>query len=181
MDRLFLKSFYDNFQQWQKPAIVLHDYLQPSPENVKFVSKRISAQLSENLITNIPISCGTKNAMFVGENQELNLNESIIKKFLETVSVIILNPVISNQAEEKLIEPLQILEVWRKRNPLMPFIFFPKNSLTPLARSKISFSANENRDKLEELLIIYPEEKNVLELSFRFAPSFLASCSNFYT
>jgi hypothetical protein len=180
MDRLFLKSFYDNFQRWQKPAIVFHEYIEPNPENAKFLSKRISAQLSENLITNIPISCGTKNAMFVEENQELNLNESVIEKFLETVSVVILNPVVGSQAEEKLIEPLQALKLWRKHNPVMPFIFFPENPLTPLTRSKISFGANEKRDKLEELLIIYPEEKNALELSFRFAPSFLASSSNFY-
>jgi hypothetical protein len=181
MDRLFLKSFYDNFQRWQKPAIILHEYLEPTPEKVKFLSKRISAQLSENLITNIPLSCGTKNAMFVAENQELNFNQSVIEKFLETVSAIILNPVVGSLAEEKLIEPLQVLNVWRKYNPLMPFVFFPENPLTPLTRSKISFSVNEKSDKLEELLTIYPEEKNVLELSFRLAPSFLASSNNFYT
>lgn len=181
LDRLFLRSLFDHFENWKKPTILLHDYVDPSIEKTKFIAKRISALLSENLVGNIPISGETKKCLVRIENDIL-ISEPVFETFFQKVPLLILSPIIFNLAscELQLVKAPDILESWRQKNPLLRFFFFSENPLTPLTAHKVFFENPPDLEKYQKLLSIYPEEKTALELSFRLAPSCLASPTNFY-
>ncbi|MDW8158579.1 MAG: hypothetical protein RML72_06855 [Bacteroidia bacterium] len=139
--------------------------------------------MSENLVVNITLSGETKNCLVKDENDNILINEQIFNFFFPKVSTLVLSPVIVNSRsiEPQVVKAVQILESWRATNPQLPILLFPNNPLTPLTATKVFFQkTTKDIEIYQQLLNIYPEEQNTLELCFRLAPSYLVSPTNFY-
>lgn len=143
--------------------------------DTRFVTKRISALFSENMVVNNAVS-GDQRNLLAKKGQKLSFRAELVSKAFETVQLFILNSLVSGQNQAQQVSPYEILQVIRQDLPVSETIIFPSNPKSPLIADRQEII---NGDEIDRLLRIYEEETAVLELARELAPVTLAAPPNF--
>jgi len=103
-------------------------------------------------------------------------NKALIEKLFPPIQLLILGPILKKGGEAVLVNPLGLLKSIRKAYDIEEVILFPKNPLSPMVSKVKKIQKEEDRDNL---LNIYGEEKEALDLAFHLKPAILASPANY--
>jgi hypothetical protein len=173
-DTFFMKSLAAGWKL-KGPTILLHDHFGSNPADTRFVTKRISAMLSENMIVNNAFS-GEQRGILTLSPEGLTLNEPILRKAFATVALFITNPLASEGEGIAAVSSTDVLRLLHRTFAPEQVFLFPANQKSPLASSRTSISSEAD---LHRLLVLYEEESEVLHHAFSVAPATIASPTNF--
>ena len=157
----------------KEPSLILHDHF-GSLKDTRFVTKRLSALMSEDMVVNNAFS-GDQRRILSRKESELGLRSELIREAYKTVSLFILNPIVATQSGPAAHSPLEILQLLRQTFEIPEVLLFPRNSLSPLAANREVISTP---DDVERLLRLYDEESELLEMARALAPAVLAAPKN---
>ncbi|MEZ4828213.1 MAG: hypothetical protein R3C61_18290 [Bacteroidia bacterium] len=174
-DRLFIKDLVFSYKITEK-AVLIHDTFGGTIRDTRFVTKRISALLSENMIYNNAFSAEQRNLFSYNENQSLQVDAKKIENLLEQIQLLIIGPVIQKNGEAALADPVQMVETARNHLAVSEMVVFASNSMSPLGAKNVRIETHEDKEKM---LSIYEEEAAAIHLAHRLRPARIASPANF--
>ncbi|MEM6271269.1 MAG: hypothetical protein AAF998_17660 [Bacteroidota bacterium] len=157
----------------QEPSLLLHDHF-GTMADTRFVTKRLSAIMSEDMITNNAFS-GDQRGLLRREAGQLHFRAELVKKAFATVSLFILNPIVSTPEGPQVQAPAPVLQAIREHLEVSEVVLFPRNSLSPLASARETIRGSGD---VERLLRLYDEETELLEMARKLAPVVLAAPKN---
>jgi hypothetical protein len=169
----FIKDLVWNYKQVGK-SIILHDHF-GSIGDTRFVTKRISALMSEEMITNNAIS-GDQRGIFQESESGIAVRKDFLEQALQNVSLLVMNPLGASGENTAILDPLAVALQLRSAWDLEHIHVFPRNSRSPMV---ISVKALQTMDDLEPLRAVYEEESLTLANAERLLPVILGSPSNF--
>ena len=169
----FIKDLVYNFKKVGK-SIILHDHF-GKVADTRFVTKRISALMSEEMILNNAFS-GDQRQIFTTTAGALALRMDFIHKSLETVDLVLLNALGLADGELVSLDPLRVLDALRLALDIEEVYIFPKNARSPLVAQRRLFTSV---DEIAPFRPVYEEEANALALAERLLPAVLAAPGNF--
>lgn len=170
----FIKEFVSAFREKPQKGILLHGSF-GSLVDTRFVTKRLSAVMSELMIVNNAFSGDQRNLLAL-DNGSLEFRVDLVKSLLETVDLVILNTIVSGQNGPESGNAHEIVALLRQQLPIEELILFARNSKSPMVQSKITVDPDTD---LSSLLNLYDEEQFVLETAQALAPASIASPANF--
>lgn len=173
-DRLFIKDFVHNFK-WQEPTLVLHATFGGTVKDTYFVTKRISALLSEALVHNTAFSAAQRDFFYV-EDGKMQVAKAKLEKLFSPIPLVILSPIVKKEGVETLADPLEMLTAARAAFEVGEITFFANNPLSMLASKKMRIATPED---LQHALHLYEEESTVLQRAFEFKPARVCSPVNY--
>ena len=173
-DRLFIREFVHHFKLKDK-SIVIHDQFGTTEKDTRFVTKRISALLSEAMVYNNAFN-SDKRRYFKLEGDSVGYSHELIVPLLAPIQAVLFGPVVKHENELIQIDPIKMLTAVRNTIHIEETIIFTDNPLSPLANKKLIVDAQTDLRPLEN---VYEEEKRVLALAKRLAPVRIASPTNF--
>lgn len=171
----FIKEFVAQLPEHPQRGIVLHDYFD-SVTDTRFVTKRISAVMSELMVVNNAFS-GEQRQLFRQGADGLEVRAGLITDLLQTVDLLVLNTLVAGEDGVQAGNPEAILSALRKVLPLEEVVLFADNTRSPLVREKQPITADTD---LSEWLALYEEERSALERAQRLAPVSLSSAANYH-
>ncbi len=173
-DRLFIRDFVNNFK-FQTPTLILHEPFGAKIEDSVFVTKRISALLSESMVHNHAFAASQRD-FFYYENESLTASQSKIEKLLSPIPLMILGPVVKKDGLEIPVSGKEMVYAAKKSLAIEEVILFSDNPLSPLgnARNVIGDVSDFNA-----LLSLYEEEKASLETALILSPSRICTPRNY--
>lgn len=171
----FIKDLVWNFKDVGK-AILLHDHF-GSISDTRFVTKRISALMSEEMIVNNPLSGDQRNILTEKEGQII-VNVEFLNSIFKTIDLVILNPIALQGDDSIAAKSFDVAKAIRSVYGLEEIFIFPSNPRSPLASERRVFASTSDAE-FEKLLAVYEEESQAIESAQALAPSVLASPTNF--
>ncbi|MEO0473938.1 MAG: hypothetical protein AAF206_30290 [Bacteroidota bacterium] len=174
-DRLFIRDLVNGFKGDEK-YLVLHDTFGGTVSDTRFVTKRLSALMSESMVYNNAFSGDQRN--FFSRNAEglIDMNVDLIHKLMEVVQVLLIGPIITENGEAALGDPMELVQTARTLLEADELIVFTENPMSPLATKRELIDTAEDVDRLMK---VYDEEKTSIELALSLRPARLVSPSNF--
>ncbi|MEY3442870.1 MAG: hypothetical protein RLZZ519_1151 [Bacteroidota bacterium] len=169
----FIKDLVWNFKEVGK-CIILHDHF-GSIADTRFVTKRISALMSEEMITNNAFS-GDQRSIFQQVNGSTEIRKEFLAQALETVDLLVLNALGTDGDAMSPLDPLEVAMQLRAAFDLDHIHVFPRNSRSPMVVSARSLKSIAD---LEPLRAVYEEEAPTLSIAEKLLPVVLAAPSNF--
>lgn len=167
------KSFIIDLVHHFKPpgkGILLHDRF-GSIADTRFVTKRISALLSEGMIVNQPLSGDQRNLLKQAEGG-IKFNQTLTQDLFKVMDLLVMNTILPGAATA---DPLEVIPSIRSAYPDIELILFPDNSKSALtAEAKRIYNTLD----AENLFPVFEEEKETLERASTLAPVMIASPSN---
>jgi hypothetical protein len=169
----FVKELVYQYKHVGK-SILLHDHF-GSVADTRFVTKRISAMLSEELIVNNAFSGDLRNILTLQAGQ-IHLRKEILEEAFKTVSLVILNPLGIGAEGVEAFAAGAVAKVIRDAFPISEVHVFPKNLRSPLSVERRRI---EDVAALAPLRAAYEEEALALEAAAELVPVVLASPVHF--
>ena len=169
----FIKDLVWNYKQVGK-SIILHDHF-GSVADTRFVTKRISALMSEEMITNNAIS-GDQRGIFQEGGQGVVVRKDFLEQALQNVSLLVMNALGAKEQGTTMLDPLAFALQLRSAWDLEHIHVFPRNSRSPMV---VSVRELQTAADLEPLCAVYEEESLTLANAQRLLPVILGSPSNF--
>ena len=169
----FIKDLVWNYKEVGK-SIILHDHF-GSVADTRFVTKRISALMSEEMITNNAFS-GDQRSIFAKTALELQVRKEFLEQALETVVLLVLNALGTQDASSVALDPLDVAIRLREVWGLEHIHVFPRNSRSPMV---VSARSLQSLADIEPLRAVYEEEAQTLANASKLLPVVLAAPSNF--
>lgn len=175
-DRLFVKDFVNGFSSNGK-SLLIHSPLGDSVPDTRFASKRISSLLSESMVYNNAFSADQR-GFFKIENGHIQVNVPLIKELLTPIQLLILAPIVNQEGQLKVFDPVILLLKAREVLNTDETIVFSENPLSPIGTQNITVKTGEEKSSL---IKTYEEEKNTIEIAYRLRPARIASPKTFAT
>lgn len=175
-DRLFLRDFFANYAQLQGPSVLFHDSEKQTPADVNFLSKRISAHLSESMTANSICSGAMRDLISPNEESGFAVRGDLIRQITAATPCLIVNPLVRIDEETRYVPPAKLFRAFYRAVDFEPRITFAANPLSPLVAEKRRISGQADYDQLLE---VYEEERPALDVALAMAPCDLASPQNF--
>ncbi len=169
----FIKDLVWNYKEVGK-SIILHDHF-GSVADTRFVTKRISALMSEEMITNNAFS-GDQRSIFAKTALELQVRKEFLEQALETVDLLVLNALGTQDTSSVALDPLDVAIRLREVWGLEHIHVFPRNSRSPMV---VSARSLQSLADIEPLRAVYEEEAQTLANASKLLPVVLAAPSNF--
>ena len=169
----FIKDLVWNYKQVGK-SIILHDHF-GSVADTRFVTKRISALMSEEMITNNAIS-GDQRGIFQEGGQGVVVRKDFLEQALQNVSLLVMNALGAKEQGTTMLDPLAVALQLRSAWDLEHIHVFPRNSRSPMV---VSVRELHTAADLEPFRAVYEEESLTLANAQRLLPVILGSPSNF--
>jgi hypothetical protein len=157
----------------EESSLILHDHF-GSIQDTRFVTKRLSALMSEDMVVNNAFSGDQRRILSLSKG-ELQVRKELIEEAYVTVSLFILNPIVATEDGPAAHSPVEVLQMLRREFGIDEILLFPRNSLSPIAASREVISQPED---VERLLRLYDEETELLEMARALAPTVLAAPKN---
>jgi hypothetical protein len=111
------------------------------------------------------------------ENGELKLKKASIEKLLNVVPLLVLGPVIKNEAGEPVLaDGQEMIEVARQAFQPDELLVFVDNPMSPLGSKRALIEAEAD---IEPFLKVYEEEKSAMERALKLAPARLVAPGNY--
>ena len=169
----FIKDLVYHFKDVGK-CILLHEHF-GSVADTRFVTKRISALMSEEMILNNAFS-GDQRGIFVQSANGVSLRHDFLQAALETVDLLVLNALgLADEAVQPL-DALQALAQLRTAFDVQEVHLFPKNARSHLVAQRRHILDAAEIAPLREL---YEEEADALDRALQLLPVVLAAPGNF--
>ena len=169
----FIKDLVWNYKQVGR-SIILHDHF-GSVADTRFVTKRISALMSEEMITNNAIS-GDQRGIFQEGDHGVLVRKDFLEQALQNVSLLVMNALGAKEQGTTMLDPLAVALQLRSAWDLEHVHVFPRNSRSPMV---VSVRELQTTADLEPLRAVYEEESLTLANAQRLLPVILGSPSNF--
>jgi hypothetical protein len=169
----FIKDLVYHYKDVGK-SIILHDHF-GGIADTRFVTKRISALMSEEMILNNAFS-GDQRNIFQREGDGVAVRTAFLEQVLETVDLVVLNPLGLVAGSVTALDTLQVLAALRQAFAVEEIHVFPKNVRSPLAAQRRQLSAQA---EIAQLRAVYEEEAIVLDLASQLVPVVMAAPGNF--
>lgn len=184
-DRLFVRDFFSNFAQLRTKTLLIHGGLPNEIEPTWFLTKKISAYLSENMVNNLPFSGNTRNLLQKLSNTDstahyFQLRIDLLQDLWQTTDCIVINTVVTNSQLENQVEWTNaentLIDVQEQLKPNKTLIFIPRvrSPLGGVKAVRIS-----SREDAEQNLNAFPEDASSIELAYQLRPAFLVSAKSF--
>lgn len=168
----FIKDLVFHYKGVGK-SILLHDHF-GGIADTRFVTKRISSLLSEEMVMNNSFS-GDQRGIFQAEGATLTVRKAFLEMALETVDVLVMNALGLKAGATAPLEPLAVAQALRAAFGSGEVVLFAKNSRSPLVASPCHLS---DASEPERMLKVYEEEALLLGNAARLLPVVLASPAN---
>lgn len=169
----FVKDLVWNYKHVGK-SIILHDHF-GSEGDTRFVTKRISALMSEEMITNNAFS-GDQRNIFQQDGNGIAVRKDFLDQAFTTVDLLVLNALGLQDGASVALDPLAVVQGLRAAWGLGHVHVFPRNSRSPIVASARHLTALA---ELDSLRAAYEEEALALHNAAKLLPVVLASPSNF--
>lgn len=167
-DKLFMRDLFAHLPKLSGKSLLLHYPGAVDPAVVRMVTKRIAANLSEQMLVNLAMSGDQRNLLTLSSEDKLNVRRDFIEQHLNQVDSLILNSLALNaRGETVLLPPAIVLPALRDQLPIARSWLFPENPNSPLGTKPRDLGPGED---IEELLAPYPEEEATLRLAQQLAP-----------
>lgn len=173
-DRMAIRDLIHNFPKGEK-IVLLHEAFSGTIPDTRFVTKRLSALFSEQMVYNNAFSADQRDLIYRGAHG-LNLNKDLIAELFAHIQLFILNPIISTDTGPVLADPQEIAQFLRSELAIKQLILFPANPLSPLASKHPSIQTEEDLAYWKPL---YEEEEQTLVRAFQLAPAQIVSPSTY--
>lgn len=169
----FIKDLVYNYKDVGK-SIILHDHF-GSIADTRFVTKRISALMSEEMILNNAFA-GDQRSIFQQGADGVVVRAEFLESALQTVDLLLLNPLGLADGQVVALDAVQVLAALRRVFDVDEIHVFPKNVRSPLAaeRRRLVMAA-----EVASLRDVYEEEATVLDMAVQLLPVVLAAPGNF--
>ncbi|MEM6628903.1 MAG: hypothetical protein AAF694_04490 [Bacteroidota bacterium] len=164
-DRLFIKDIVHNFPQGEK-MVLLHEAFKGSVSDTRFVTKRISAYFSEQMVYNNAFSADQRKLVEY-ENGTYRVNKNLIFSLFQHIQLFILNPIVSKEGTAWLGDPMELALALRQQLEISSTTLFPSNSLSPLANKRPVIQKDSDISYWQNL---YEEEEPTLKRALSLAP-----------
>jgi len=173
-DRLFIKDLVHNFK-FDKEVLLLHAAFNHSISDTRFVTKRISAFLSEEMIYNNAFSADQRD-FFYYQDDKLYANIALMQQLFQTVQLLILSPIVKEEGTPQLIDPLDMIHVLRGMEEVEELFLFAANPLSPLVAKRPLI---ESRADVNHWMTLFEEESDTLERAYKLRPARVVSPTNY--
>jgi len=170
-DRLAMRNFFVQMRHVPGKSVVLHAPREGLPEDVRFQTKRISAMLSEEMVTNNPYSGDARQLLSRSPNGSINVRTDLLGQLLRMVNVVLLSPVVHTADGPQVADPGQLLPALAQTLGAQRHVVFVGHALSPLGQAT-GLLSTEDRDRY---LAVYPEEAQQIDLAASILPATLLS------
>lgn len=166
-DRLFMRSLVTRFKSIGGKSLLLHHTGGETPEVSFYVSKRISALLSEEMVTNTALAGYHRNLVRLEPEPALRLD--LLYQLWANVDVVVLSTTLATASGQPGVgSPHAILGLMRHALNPSQVLLFPQNPSSALAMEPRTVSTAEEAD---QLLGLFPEEAETLGLARMLRPA----------
>lgn len=169
-----IRDLVHNFPTGEK-IILLHEAFSGTIPDTRFVTKRLSALFSEQMVYNNAFSSDQRELIY-RKDTGLTLNKALITQLFAHIQLLILNPIVSTDSGPLLDDPQEITQFLRTELAIEHLVLFPDNPLSPLATKHPSIHTEEDLAYWKPL---YEEEAQTLERAFQLAPAQIVSPSTY--
>jgi hypothetical protein len=168
-----IKDLVYNYKNLGK-SLILHDHF-GSVSDTRFVTKRLSALMSEEMIVNNAFS-GDQRSILSLVDGHVKVRAEFLKHALDTVELLLLNPLGLQGDLIAQLDPAQVLAQLRHDLDITDIYIFPKNVRSPLVAMRRHFAMAQDIAPLRDA---YEEESAVLDFAEKMLPVVLAAPGNF--
>lgn len=161
----FVKDFVFHFRP-QGQAILLHAAFGRA-EDTKFVSKRLSAYLSEEMVVNTVLN-GDQRKLIEQQEGQVQVRADLIEAAFQQVRLIVMNPL----SEGGPVDIEALILALRGTLPIEELVFFPGNAKSALGATRLQL---ENVEEVARLRAIYDEDSATLDLIAQLLPATLTN------
>ena len=173
-DRLFIKDIVHNFPKGEK-IVLFHEAFKASISDTRFVTKRISAYFSEQMVYNNAFS-GDQRKLVERDKDSYKVNKELVFSLFQHIQLLILNPIVSSGGGSALGDPLELALALRLQLDIPSTTMFPANSLSPLATKRPLIQEEGDISQWQKL---YEEEGPTLKRALTLAPVQIVSPSSY--
>lgn len=173
-DSFFIKDLVHNLRP-DRPTIVLHDHFSVQEKDTRFVTRRLSALMSETMVYNHAFS-GDQRQLFSMTENGIAVRLELLRDWFTTAPVVVLNCLGSSAGGTIALPALEVARVLQVALPIEQTIVFTRNHQSPLAAARTLL---ETAADLARLLALYEEEATALNHAHALAPALIASPANF--
>jgi hypothetical protein len=167
----FIKDLVYHYKPLGK-SILLHEGF-GSIQDTRFVTKRISALMSEEMIVNNGWS-GDQRGILKRTEEGIQVNADFLHSCFETVDLVVLNPIVLAGDEVNLAGGLEVARALRAALALEATHLFPENLRSPLATERHDLGLDA-AERLASLKQVYEEEATALNNALALLPSILST------
>ena len=172
-NNVFVKDFAFYFKPKGK-AVLLHAGF-GSPSDTRFVTKRLSAYLSEELVVNAQLNGDQRGLIYQTDTSAGVRRELLDAGFLQ-VDLLVMNDLCLMDGDLRHVGLVSVLDGLRAGYPDARITLFPANPLSALGqRAPGIFSA----EQAQRLIDVYDEEQSLLELAALITPVHVLNPSAF--
>lgn len=173
-DSFFIKDLVYNMPKNEK-VLVLHEHFPGTLSDTRFVTKRISALLSEAMVYNLAFS-GDQRKVISLENEIFRINEDFIHQQMKVAQVMVLNPIAAEGENVARADALSVAKALVKTFEPEETFVFARNTKSLLASGRRRV---EGQTDFEELMKLFEEEQTALLNALALSPATIASPVNF--
>lgn len=174
-DRLFVRDFVFNFS-FEEKAILVHEPFGGTVKDTRFVTKRLSALLSEAMVYNNAFGADQRGLVQTHDDGSLIINRSLIESLLSPIRLLVLGPVLSGADGPYLGDARTMALALKNQLPIDETFVFTANPLSPLGSKRPLIDTAEDKVPLEKA---YEEELETLALALALRPARIANPSNY--
>lgn len=172
-DNLRSQAFIKDLIYHFRPApgsILLHAPF-GSAEDTRFVSKRISAYLSEELVVN-SILHGDQRRLIQAVEGRPEIRVDLLEAGFAQAALLILNAL----SEDGPVDPIHLIQHMRTRLDITELVLFPSSPKSALGAGRPVIEVPEDHARLQA---VYEEETSVLNHALALAPATIANPATF--
>jgi hypothetical protein len=169
-DKLFVQQYVHAFTPESKVLIIV-DSFGDSLRDTRFVTKRLSTLMSEQMVYNNAFSGDQRDMVKLQSTGSLSLRKDFIAGLLEPLQALLIGAIATTQGGPQLIGAEELVMATKAAFELDEVVIFPNNPMSSLAMKPRLIS---NKKDAETLMEAYEEERTTLERALRLAPARLS-------
>ena len=155
--------------------ILLHDAFGGTVNDTRFVTKRLSSLISENMVVNNAFSGDQREILKVKEGK-LSFRSNFVANLLNNLHLFILNPIADTPEGPQLQPAEEVLQLIRNELGIQEVLIFPDNGKSHLGSKQVVVDTTEDFNRLAD---IYEEESATLNRALRLRPVTIVSPVNY--
>jgi hypothetical protein len=176
-DRLFLRQWSSALVDLKSPFVITYEVENPEIEALRFVGKRLAAIMNEAMIPAVACTGDQKSIFTLDETENLIFNKIKLGEILTQAQCIVLGSIVSTSNGTVRLLPNQYLPVLMASGVFTKRHIFVQHELSPLGTPRRQVA---DRNEVEELMRLFIEEKDTLDLATYCLPCIVSGPRNFH-
>lgn len=168
----FLRPFFANLHKLPGQLLLVHGAMDEQPQRTAFTTKRLSANLSEQMVDNLAFSAHQRGLVTYHEGR-YSVATDKLRELHSHARLIILNSLVATGTGGQQARPAhELLEPIRVALGIQHVLLFANNPASALTAEPRTLADDATYEKL---LAAYPEEEAALRLAHSLRPATLLS------